>query len=43
MCSSDLGLGLALVRSIAQRHGGSVRCLASEEGGACFELRLPLA
>ena len=38
-----VGLGLALVRSIAQRHGGSVRCLASEEGGACFELRLPLA
>ena len=38
-----VGLGLALVRSIAQRHGGSVRCLVSEEGGACFELRLPLA
>ena len=38
-----VGLGLALVRSIAQRPGGSVRCLASEEGGACFELRLPLA
>ena len=39
-----VGLGLALVRSIAQRHGGSVRCLGRSDGapGACFELRLPL-
>ena len=37
-----VGLGLALVRSIAQRHGGSVRCLpAPASSGACFELRLP--
>ena len=38
-----VGLGLALVRSIAQRHGGSVQCLPAAGGGACFELRLPLA
>ena len=37
-----VGLGLALVRQIATRHGGSVRCLAREGGGSCFELRLPL-
>jgi signal transduction histidine kinase len=35
------GLGLALVRQIAERHGGSVRCLAAEGGGTCFEVRLP--
>ena len=40
-----VGLGLALVRTIALRHGGSVRCTARPDGsaGACFELRLPLA
>ncbi len=37
-----VGLGLALVKSIAQRHGGSVRCSNRAGGGACFELRLPL-
>ncbi len=36
-----VGLGLALVRQIATRHGGSVRCLAREGGGSCFELQLP--
>ena len=42
--SGGVGLGLALVRSIAQRHGGSVRCLGRSDGapGACFELRLPM-
>jgi signal transduction histidine kinase len=37
-----VGLGLALVKSIAQRHGGSVRCSNRSGGGACFEVRLPL-
>ena len=37
-----VGLGLALVKSIAQRHGGSVQCSNRAEGGACFSLRLPL-
>jgi two-component system, OmpR family, sensor kinase len=37
-----VGLGLALVRSIAQRHHGSVHCEAREGGGACFVLKLPL-
>ena len=41
--AGGVGLGLALVRSIAQRHGGSVRCTARPDGqpGACFVLRLP--
>ncbi|PPQ37231.1 Signal transduction histidine kinase [Rhodoblastus acidophilus] len=36
------GLGLALVRQIAERHGGGVRCLPRNGGGACFEVELPL-
>ena len=36
-----VGLGLALVKSIAERHGGTVRCEAREGGGACFTVRLP--
>lgn len=37
-----VGLGLSLVRSIAERHNGSVRCEDSPGGGACFVLRLPM-
>ena len=37
-----VGLGLALVRSIAQRHGGSVTCDHRPGGGARFTLRLPV-
>lgn len=36
-----VGLGLSLVRQIAERHGGSVRCEPREGGGTCFVLRLP--
>ncbi len=38
-----VGLGLALVRSIVQRHGGAVHCEENPGGGACFVLRLPIA
>jgi signal transduction histidine kinase len=38
-----VGLGLALVQQIAQRHGGRVRCEAREGGGSCFVLTLPAA
>ncbi len=38
-----VGLGLALVKSIAQRHGGSVRCEGTgAQNGACFVVTLPL-
>lgn len=37
-----VGLGLALVRAIVLRHGGSVTCTAGPQGGACFEVQLPL-
>ena len=41
--AGGVGLGLALVRQIARRHGGTVACLPRDGGGSCFELRLPLA
>jgi len=36
-----VGLGLALVRSIVQRHGGQVRCEDRAGGGAEFVVELP--
>jgi len=41
--AGGVGLGLALVKQIAERHGGSISCLARDGGGSCFELLLPLA
>ena len=40
--SGGVGLGLALVQSIAHRHGGTVRCEAREGAGACFVVSLPV-
>ena len=37
-----VGLGLALVRSISQQHGGTARCEARADGGATFIVELPL-
>lgn len=39
--AGGVGLGLSLVRQIATRHGGSVRCEAREGGGSRFVLTLP--
>jgi CHASE2 domain-containing sensor protein/signal transduction histidine kinase len=36
-----VGLGLAFVRSVASRHGGSVACRSEPGEGSCFEVRLP--
>jgi signal transduction histidine kinase len=41
--AGGVGLGLSLVKQIAERHGGSVRCEAREGGGSCFVLSLPCA
>lgn len=41
--AGGVGLGLSLVRQIAIRHGGSVRCEAREGGGSEFVLSLPIA
>ena len=38
---SGVGLGLSLVRQIAELHGGHVMCREREGGGAWFEVTLP--
>ncbi|MFG1608401.1 sensor histidine kinase [Actinoplanes sp. NPDC049265] len=37
------GLGLAIVRWVAQSHGGTLRVFNADGGGAIFELSLPTA
>lgn len=39
--ASGLGLGLAICRSIAKAHGGSLSASAKTPRGACFELTVP--
>lgn len=39
--AGGVGLGLSLVRQIAQRHGGQARCEAREGGGSRFVISLP--
>ncbi len=41
--ASGTGLGLALVQKIAVTHNGQASAVNQAEGGASFELRLPLA
>jgi signal transduction histidine kinase len=36
-----VGLGLSLVRQIAEHHGGHARCAARAGGGSRFEVELP--
>jgi two-component system sensor histidine kinase HydH len=38
--AKGLGLGLALCRRIAEKHGGEIRAHNQAEGGALFEVRL---
>src|SRR5262249_20154597 len=38
--SSGAGLGLALVRQIARRHGGDARYLGRDPAGSCFVVNL---
>lgn len=39
--SGGTGLGLAVVKAIAEAHGGRASATPREGGGACFEVRLP--
>jgi len=39
--SGGVGLGLSLVRQIAEHHDGSVACISDQEGGCCFRVLLP--
>ena len=38
-----LGMGLAIVRGIVERHRGRVHAENSDGGGACFRVKLPIA
>lgn len=40
--SNGTGLGLAVVKSVAQSHQGKVSVSNLADGGACFTLRLPI-
>jgi two-component system sensor histidine kinase FlrB len=40
--SQGTGLGLAVVKTVAQSHHGKVTVHNTTEGGACFTLRLPV-
>lgn len=40
--AGNVGLGLALVRQIAERHGGDVHYESRPGGGSCFVVRLPV-
>lgn len=40
---SGHGLGLALVKAVAEGHGGRARCHSTPEQGSVFEVELPLA
>lgn len=39
--AGGIGLGLSLVKQIAERHGGNVRCESRQGGGSCFVLAVP--
>ena len=39
--AGGVGLGLALVRQIVERHDGQIRCERPPEGGGCFVISLP--
>lgn len=40
--SGGLGIGLAIVKEIIERHGGSVAARRRPDGGSIFTLRIPL-
>lgn len=41
--NGGVGLGLSLVKRIAEKHQGSVQCLPREGGGSCFRVQFKVA
>jgi len=41
--SGGVGLGLSIVAAVAEAHGGTVSARSAPDGGATFEIALPLA
>jgi signal transduction histidine kinase len=41
--ASGMGLGLAIARSIVEKHRGTIEVQNAEEGGAVFTVKLPVA
>jgi signal transduction histidine kinase len=39
---SGMGLGLAIVKSVVENHNGQIRVSDQEQGGARFEIKLPI-
>lgn len=38
-----MGIGLAICRTIVEAHGGTIVARTLDAGGACFEVKLPVA
>ena len=40
--TSGSGLGLSIVKSIVEKHGGKITCMSELERGSCFMIYLPV-
>jgi two-component system sensor histidine kinase KdpD len=40
---AGVGLGLAICRAVSRLHGGDIRAMPVESGGACFVITLPVS